>query len=49
MNWDLHYFLSATPRHFIQQYVKHLEFTNPDALNVIASETYTMDAVPLYG
>ncbi|EAG8700716.1 hypothetical protein CHT76_08380 [Listeria monocytogenes] len=48
LHWDLNYFLSSTPCHFLKQYIKHLEFTNPDALNTVASETYTMDQVPLY-
>lgn len=41
------YFWEVTPNGLLRQYIKHLEYTNPDALNK-EKVIYTLDQTPFF-
>lgn len=47
LNWNLAFFLQATPNHLMKQYITHIKANNPDAIKEdIPARVYTLDQTP---
>lgn len=45
LNWSMEHFWNVTPNHFLKQYIMHLKYKNPDALQP-EKIIYTLDQTP---
>lgn len=46
LGWSMETFWNCTPNHFLKQFIMHLRYNNPDALEEKTKQIYTLDQTP---